>query len=375
MKFLLACDKFRGSLSGLEVSENLSEGILRVIPDAEISKSPVADGGEGTLDLLIKAYGAERFPIQVVDALRRTHTVEVGYSASRRLGIVEMASCVGLAILSPNERNPMQTSTYGLGQALRQLVALGSGTILLAIGGSSTNDGGSGILEALGYQFYTKDGLISPVGGNLSDVVEIRSPDNKIMDGVEIQVASDVDNVVCGPSGATYTYAPQKGASDEDLIHLEAGMKHYAELIKGITKTDVFSAKGYGAAGGVALSLCTLLGAKLVSGSELVFTALNLEQKVLESDVIVTGEGKIDGQTLHGKAITPIVGCGLKYGKRVFLVCGIYEPSSQADLDTLPCFELVKLAEETGLDSYHDAAVLVQEIGRRIGRLQNDQAE
>lgn len=366
MKILIACDKFRGSLEGPEVAKYLSLGITEIDDDIEIITSPVADGGEGSLDVLSKAYGATPIKIQVQNALGKEIEAELGFNSESKVAVLEMASYVGLAMLDVSERNPSKTSSYGLGQAIDGAVELGAEFIIIGIGGSSTNDGGAGVLSALGYKFLDKNrDAVDPVGGNLSSIESVISPEEDPLKGVRIIIASDVNNPICGPKGASFVYAKQKGAADSELQFLDDNLRHFAELVG--TK-DVFEKEGYGAAGGVSLGLCELLGAELKSGSELIFEALGLEEKINEVDVVITGEGKIDHQTGHGKAITPIVETALKLNRKLFLVCGIFEEVDDQQLNQLPRFELANLANEQGLDSFSDADKLTVEIGRRIAR-------
>ncbi len=368
MKILIACDKFRGSLDGREVAKCLAQGLLEADPKLEITSSDVADGGEGTLDVLSKAYNTHSEKIKVRNAIGEEIFSTMGYNAESKVAVLEMASYVGLAMLDSANRNPMKTSSYGLGQTIKKAVELGAKTITIGIGGSATNDGGTGALEAIGFKFLDSTGkLISPVGGNLNLIEKIAVPDSDPLDGAKIIIASDVNNPICGPQGASFVYGKQKGATDADLVILDNNLHYFAKLVSEFSGNEVFQKEGYGAAGGVGLSLCELLGAELKSGSELIFESLGLRKMIERSDVVITGEGKIDHQTGHGKAITPIVEAALELNKNLFLVCGVFDEGGAKELDSLPRYELADLAKELGRDSFSDAADLTIEIGRRIG--------
>ncbi len=367
MNILIACDKFRGSLEGDQVVEQLTIGLLEKLPDAKNETSVLADGGEGSMEIIGTALGAKRIRIQVRDAIGHERETSFFYQEKEKTAILEMAAYIGLATLSSEERNPTHTSSFGLGEAMKKAINLGARKIILGIGGSATNDGGAGVLEALGFQFLNEKGVsFSPVGGNLNEISEIIRPEKDEFGDVEITIASDVDNLICGPKGASFTYGMQKGAKENELPELDDNLRHYAELVAGITGSEVFEKSGYGAAGGVALSLCEFLGATLRSGSELIFELLNLKERIKWADVVITGEGKIDHQTAHGKAIAPIIHSAGE--KSIYLVCGIFEKTGDAVLDKLDRFELAKLADELKLDSFSDAKVLAVEAGRRIAQ-------
>lgn len=367
MNILIACDKFRGSLEGDQVVEQLTIGLLEKLPDAKIETTVLADGGEGSMEIIGTARGAKRIRIQIRDAIGHERETSFFYHEEEETAILEMAAYVGLATLSSEDRNPSRTSSFGLGEAMKKAINLGARKIILGIGGSATNDGGAGVLEALGFQFQNEKGVsFSPVGGNLKKITEIIRPEEDEFGDVEITIASDVDNLICGQKGASFTYGLQKGAKENELPELDDNLRHYAELVAGVTGSEVFEKSGYGAAGGVALSLCEFFGASLKSGSELIFELLNLEERIKWADVIITGEGKIDHQTAHGKAIAPIIHSALD--KSIYLVCGIFEEIGDSVLDNLDRFELAKLADELKLDSFSDAKVLAVEAGRRIAQ-------
>lgn len=368
MNILIACDKFRESLEGKEVSEALKEGILSVQKEAQIRITQIADGGEGSLQVLSDIYHCTPQEIHLTNAVGSSIRSSFGFNPTSKTAILEMASYVGLAELNHDERNPAVASSYGLGQAIDAAVKIGAKHIIIGVGGSASNDGGAGMLRALGFQFLDENqNIIHPAGGNLHSICHIKIPEQPLPTGMQLTIATDVSNPICGPSGATYTYARQKGAPESELEQLEHNMLHFATLIHGISGNDVLQKQGYGAAGGVPLSACELLGALITSGSELIFQGLGLAKSIQESEVVITGEGKIDHQTLNGKAISPIVTSTLEEDKKLFLVCGLYEGSS-SELDIHSRYELSSLAKELGLDSFQDASQLCFEAGKRIGK-------
>ena len=367
MNILIACDKFRGSLESSDVNKSLKLGIQQSYPDATINTTPIADGGEGSLNALLNVFDATSRSILVRNAIGKDVRSNVGYNSKSGIAILEMADYVGLAQLPERLRNPKYTSTYGLGQALQHVINLGAKKVILGIGGSATNDAGTGMLQALGFTFYDHDrNVVIPSGGTISMIEQIEPPPQLPTKGIEIIIASDVNNPPTGSDGATMIYAKQKGAKDEDLEGLESGMIHFAQLVERFTGNKVLGRKGFGAAGGVPISACSFLNAELTSGSKLIFDALQMESLIENADLVITGEGKIDEQTNHGKAITPIIECASKMGKKVILVCGVFERSDE-HLSSILTYEISKIAKKLGLDSFRDASDLCVEIGKQIG--------
>jgi len=367
MKVLIAPDKFRGSLSALQVIEALTSGIQSIDSHVEIDSATLADGGEGSLEIISKAYNCSSHKIRIKNAIGEPIESIIGWNEQSKIAVLEMASYVGLNQLNEVDRNPCLTSSYGLGMALKEGIHLGAKKVIIGIGGSATNDGGAGMLEALGYHFINENGgEFSPNGGNLNLISQIIIPKNTIHEEVEIVVASDVQNPITGPNGATMVYAEQKGASKKDLNKLETNMIHYARLMEEFTQKEVFDVLGFGAAGGVPLSACNILNAKLISGSQLLFELLHLEDRIKDADLIITGEGKIDSQTLFGKAITPIVETSLKFDKELRLICGVFDAKKDEKLSKVPRYELSTLAQESGMDSFRNAYELCQLVGQKV---------
>lgn len=296
-RIILAFDKFKGSLSSEQVAAAFAQGWQSVVPDSDISIVPIADGGDGLLLSLATTLGASMQSIVAHDPLHRS--ISTHYAISGDRAIIEMAQVSGLALLNAEERNPMLTSSYGLGEVMLDALDRGARRMILGIGGSATNDCGMGMLAALGYQFYDVEGkVLTPSGEAMCRVarVDATNVDARIAK-CEIVVASDVDNPLSGKRGAAWVYAKQKGATPTMIDALDEGMHRFAEVVGG----DYHNLPGAGAAGGVGYALMALLGATLKPGIELVLDTLNFDALLDGAQLVVTGEGRIDSQTLMGK--------------------------------------------------------------------------
>lgn len=368
MNILIASDKFKGSLKSLEVAEALSNGIHAVNPTHAISTYTLADGGDGSLEVLSQAYDCKLVEIEVQNAAYQPIKALIGFNTETKVAVLEMAAYSGLAQLPEHLRNPLQTSSVGLGEAVKEAVRLGAQTIVIGLGGSATNDGGAGMLSALGFRFLDAQGnQVKPAGGNLDQIVQIDyPPEEDRLENVAIMLATDVNNPICGTNGATHTYGEQKGASLHDLKVLETNMYHFATRIEEMTGNRVFNIEGYGAAGGIPLGACELLSASLKSGSELIFEILELDEKIKQADLVITGEGKIDEQTAQGKAIGPVVQTAIQYDKELILVCGAFGAFDDRVLSAQTRYELTEVAHELNLDSFSGARELCMEIGKKI---------
>ena len=326
MKIVIASDSFKGSLSSIEVAESVEKGILDVLPSCNVVKVAVADGGEGTKEALCQTLGGKTVEIPVEDPIGRTINASYVILEDGVTAVLEMSSASGLTLLTPSERNPMRTSTYGTGQLIADALGRGCRRFLAGIGGSATNDGGMGMLEALGYRFLDDDGNeLSGIGASLSKVCRI--DDSRVLQAVhesEFIVACDVDSPLYGPDGAAYVFAPQKGADPEMVRALDDGLRHFAEvtamymnssengssanlddgeylLVNGNVIQDVSSMPGAGAAGGLGYAFVTFLGARLKRGVDMVLDAIGFDKMIEGADLVITGEGRIDAQTLTGK--------------------------------------------------------------------------
>ena len=331
MKIVIAPDKFKHSLSALEVCEHISIGIKTVAPEAQIQFCPLADGGEGTLDLLSEHLSLEHVEVEVKDPLFRNIRASYAISEDYNEAFIEMAMASGLPLLGEQERNPLKTSTYGTGELIKDAVSKGSSRITLFIGGSATNDGGMGLASALGYKFFDKDGSeLQPVGANLIKVNRIDiSGVGPGLNCVEFIVATDVTNVLTGATGASYMYARQKGASNTDIKDMDKGMKHFSEVVQQWLGKDHASTPGAGAAGGLGFGTMVFLNAGLRSGIEAVMEITNLKEHISGADLVISGEGNLDKQSLHGKVIDGVQQLSSSEGVPFGVVCGGIQLSSE----------------------------------------------
>jgi len=324
MNILVAPDSFKDSLSASEVSRIISEAISAVIPSASIRKIPISDGGEGLLEALLTPLQGTLVSVSVKDPLHRTIEASYGLVDQGKTAIIEMATASGLELLSIEERNPLITSTYGTGELIKNALDKGCTKIIIGLGGSATNDGGIGMIKALGGLFldqYNQE--IADGGGALSTLhsIDLSGLDKRLQQ-VAIVCACDVDNPLTGPSGASYVYAKQKGASDNMLAVLDSNLSNYATVIKATLNKDLEHISGTGAAGGTAMGLLAFLDATLTPGIALITELLNLEKHIKEAQLVVTGEGKIDIQTLHGKTIMGIASLAKKHSIPVLVFTG-----------------------------------------------------
>ena len=321
MKILICPDKFKGSLSAKEVCEAIEKGIIEVFPEAKTTSIPMADGGEGTLDILEAALGLERVSVTVPDPLFRP--VQAWYGRKGVAAFIEMALASGLQLLAPEERSAAHTSSVGTGTLIKHAISQGATTIHLFVGGSATNDGGAGIVHSLGFRFLDAEGQeLSPIGANLGNIQSIVSPDQSFPD-MDIQLITDVTNPLLGSNGATRQYGPQKGATAEELEALEMGMTHFAQFMQQQAGSNLASQPGSGAAGGVAVCLLGLLKGQLRRGMVTLLDITGLTEQMGSADLVITGEGKMDEQTLQGKVVHGIARAGQAVGVPVTAICGI----------------------------------------------------
>lgn len=303
----MASDSFKGCATSSQIAEAVAEGVHRVMPDCEVVKVPVGDGGEGTAEALVAATGGSLVNCRVRGSLGGE--VEAAYGIlPANAAVIEMASAAGLTLLKPEERDPLRTSTYGVGQLISDAISHGCREILLCIGGSATNDGGIGILSALGYTFRDSVGnAVEPCGASLGDIRCIdASGAMKVLAECTFTVACDVNNPFFGPEGAARVFASQKGADAATVELLDDGLRHFAQVLFKTTGIDVAAMPGAGAAGGVGGGLAAMLGARLRPGIEMVLDTIGFDLILDGADLVITGEGSLDGQTAMGK--TP---CGV----------------------------------------------------------------
>ncbi|QCI85533.1 glycerate kinase [Vagococcus zengguangii] len=322
--FVLAPDSFKESMTAKEVCVSMEAGLKQQFPDAKFVHVPMADGGEGTMQSLVDATDGRVVELDVKDPLGRTVTAQYGILGDGRTGVVEMASASGIHLVSPEERNPLLTSTYGTGQLIKACLDEGVSKIIVGIGGSATNDGGSGMARALGARFLAKDGHEVPQGGGyLSEVatIDVSELDPRLKETV-LMVACDVTNPLCGADGASAVFGPQKGATPEMVQQLDASLAHYAELIKTQLGVDVKDVPGAGAAGGLGAGLLAFTNSTLKRGIEIVIQFTGLEEYIKKADYVFTGEGGMDFQTKFGKTPYGVAKVSQKHGKKVIGLAG-----------------------------------------------------
>lgn len=327
-KAVIAIDSFKGCLSSAEAGKAAAEGIRSIYPECEILCLPIADGGEGMLEVLIEATDGQRIHISAHNPLMEWHTACYGILKNGRTVCIEMAGISGLPLVPPEKRNPMLTTSYGTGELIRDALERGCRNFIIGIGGSATNDAGLGMLQALGFRFLDKEGKVlrTGCGGVLMEVASIDT--SFVHPGLRTShftVACDVQNPFCGPEGATYIFAPQKGADRKMVEALDAGMKNFAEVIFHKTEKDISNHPGAGAAGGMGGSLLAFLNAELKPGIQLMLDALDFNNKIEGADLIITGEGKADRQTLMGKVPSGILDKARKQKIPVILIAGSVE--------------------------------------------------
>lgn len=320
-RIILAFDKFKGSLSSEQVARAFKQGWQSVVPDSDIVTVPIADGGDGLLQSLATALGASTRSVVAHDPLGRS--ISTHYATSGDMAIIEMAQVSGVALLKAEERNPMLTSSYGLGEVMLDALDRGARHMILGIGGSATNDCGMGMLEALGYRFYDAEGEVLEASGDAMCRVariDVANVDARLFE-CEIVVASDVDNVLYGERGAAWVYAKQKGATPAMVEALDEGMRRFAKVVGG----EWHNVAGAGAAGGVGYALMALLGATLKPGIELVLGTVGFDALLDDAQLVVTGEGRIDRQTLMGKGPSGVLRRARSKGVPIVAVGGRVE--------------------------------------------------
>ncbi|MCM1942292.1 glycerate kinase [Streptomyces sp. G3] len=324
-RVLVAADKFKGSLTAVEVAERVTAGLRHVVPDVRVEALPVADGGDGTVAAAVAA-GFERREVRVAGPLG--DEVTAAYALREGTAVVEMAEASGLQRLPEGVLAPLTSSTYGSGEVLRAALDAGARTIVFGVGGSATTDGGAGMLAALGARFLDADGEpVAPGGGGLAALAsaDLTGLDVRLAD-VELVLASDVDNPLTGPKGAPAVYGPQKGASPDDVTALDAALAHFAKVLEqtegvGARAAEYAASPGAGAAGGIGFG-AMLLGARFRPGIEVMLDVLGFAPALERADLVITGEGSLDEQTLHGKAPAGVAAAARAAGKEVVAVCG-----------------------------------------------------
>lgn len=369
-RVLIAADKFKGSLTAVQVAERVTAGLRRVVPDLEVESLPVADGGDGTVAAAVAA-GFERREVAVAGPLGQEITAAFAVRADT--AVVEMAEASGLQRLPAGVFAPLTASTYGSGELLRAALDAGARTIVFGVGGSATTDGGAGMLSALGARFVDADGEpVAPGGEGLADLAsaDLSGLDPRLA-AVEFILASDVDNPLTGPKGAPAVYGPQKGASPDDVEALDGALAHYAKVLEeavGTKAAEYAAAPGAGAAGGIGYG-ALLLGARFRPGIEVMLDVLGFAPALEWADLVITGEGSLDEQTLHGKAPAGVAAAARAKDKEVVAVCGrlALPPEALGRAGIRRAYPLTD-AEPDIQKCISEAGPILEDVAERIGR-------
>ena len=324
MKVVVAIDSLKGSLSSLEAGEVIKEGITKVIPDSEVCVCPLADGGEGTVEALTLGMGGKLESIDVTGPLGEPVKCEYGMIEDTQTAIIEMSGAAGITLVSEQDRNPLNTTTYGVGEVIKNAISKGCRHFIIGIGGSATNDGGIGMLQALGYGMLDKDGKQVPFGAKgLKELVAITDED--ILPELKectFKIACDVTNILCGAQGCSAVFGPQKGATPEMIEQMDEWLGNYAKLTTEKYPHANAEQAGTGAAGGLGFAFLSYTNAVLESGIKIVLEETKLEDYITSADIVVTGEGRLDGQTVFGKAPIGVAGLAKKHDKKVIAFSG-----------------------------------------------------
>lgn len=324
MKVVIALDSFKGSMSSLEAGCAVAVGLKRADPEVTTVVRPLADGGEGTVDALMEGMGGERQELLVTGPLGNPVRCIYGMIKEKRTAVIEMSGAAGITLVPQGKRNPLLTTTFGVGEIIRDAIIKGCRRFLVGIGGSATNDGGVGMLQALGYEFLNRDGRQIPFGAQgLSELVRI-SDEHVIpeLKECEFVIACDVTNPLCGSNGCSAVYGPQKGATPSMVKDMDQWLGHYAAVSKKKYPKADPAYPGTGAAGGLGFAFLTFTNASLQSGIKMILDEISLEQDIKDADLVITGEGKLDAQTTMGKAPTGVAKLAKKYGKIVIAFAG-----------------------------------------------------
>ncbi|MGC7589287.1 glycerate kinase [Bisgaard Taxon 46] len=354
MRIVIAPDSFKESLTALEVANAIEAGFKKIWPTADYVKVPMADGGEGTVQSLVDATGGKLVQASVTAPLGNTINAPFGISGDGKTAIIEMAAASGLHLVPFEQRNPLKTTSFGTGQLIKNALDLGVEKIILGIGGSATNDAGVGMLQALGGKFLDQDNQAIHWGGEyLKDIVHIKLSDlDPRLNHIEIEVACDVNNPLCGPNGASAIFGPQKGATSEMVEQLDKALLHFSHLVEQQHKLNIRDVAGAGAAGGMGGGLLLLPNVTLRSGVDIIISAVNLAEVLQDADLVITGEGRMDSQTAQGKTPIGVAKTAKLFNKPVIALVGSlrddYEVVYQAGIDAVfPIIRQVDDLEET----------------------------
>jgi glycerate kinase len=373
MRVLVAPDKFRGTLTARQAAEAVATGWRRTRPDDRLDLAPMADGGEGTMAALVDALHGEVFRVTVTGPRGDRVEAELGIAdgADGRIAVLEMASASGLSLLSPSRRDPRLTTTRGTGELILAALDHAPSRLIVGSGGSATNDGGAGMAQALGARLLDEDGRELPAGGialaNLARV-DATGMDRRLR-GMTCLAATDVDNPLTGPAGATAVYAPQKGASADDIVVLDRALAHLAAVVERDLGVDLRDEPGAGAAGGLGFGLMAFLGAHVRPGFDVVAQALGMSSRIAAADLAITGEGRLDAGSLRGKVPAGVLRLGRELSVPVAIVCGEAEQGLQlGDVEVVSMVE--RFGRETALgDARRSLERLAEELAGRADEL------
>ena len=367
-RVLIAPQSFKGSADAVAVAGAIARGVRRAWPRAICVELPLADGGEGTVHALVRATGGELRRTRVHDPLGRDIDAEWGVLGDRKTAVVEMAAASGLPLLLDDERDPRITSTRGTGELILAAASSGAQRIVVGIGGSATNDGGAGMARAFGYRFIDRDGHDLPEGGAaLVRLRRIEGQTDPRLIRPAIDVACDVRNPLLGPEGATAVYGPQKGATPALIIELEAALSRYADVVEAFVGRNVRDVPGAGAAGGLGAGLIAFVDARLVSGSALVLDAVEFERRLVGVDLVITGEGRIDGQSVYGKLTHAVTLAARRRGVSVAAIAGGLGPGHEAMRDAgVDQMEAISSGDADRDDAMRDPLPRIEAAAERV---------
>lgn len=363
MKILIAPNSMKGSLDAFRFTDLVEQAFLRCSSSFEICKVPVADGGDLTGRVLSEVLHAKKVELRVFDPLGRE--IQSEYSVSGKTAIIEMADASGIKQMKPGELNPMKTSSFGTGQLIQHAIENGCNEVLLGVGGSATVDGGAGMLEALGFQFFdSKGNKVAGNGAGLLRIAWINKPSE--LQNIQVKAISDVDNPLLGKNGAAEVFAPQKGATPEMVTKLEKGLRNWVSLLEIEAGKNLSDLKGAGAAGGIALPLVTFFNAEIVPGADFILKKLNFDDHVKWADLVITGEGKIDAQTLDNKAPVAVSRIARNHKKPVIAIGGSVEKEASDGFDAMFSFINRPITLEQSME---ESEKLVAEFSYQMARL------
>lgn len=363
MKIVISIDSLKGSLTSIEAANAIKKGILSVDNKSDVVIMPLADGGEGTVEALVQGMNGEEKVISVTGPINEKVNATYGILKETNTAIIEMAQASGLPLVPAELRNPLNTTTYGVGEIIKEAIEKGCRNFIVGIGGSATNDCGVGMLQALGFEFYDENDNLVELGGKVLNQIKRIKTDNKLkeLDECNFKIACDVNNPLYGENGAAYIYGPQKGATKEIVKELDKGLKNFAEVVKKDLGKDIAHIEGAGAAGGLGFGFLGFLNSKLESGIKIILDEIKLEEVVKDADIVITGEGRLDNQTAMGKAPIGVAKLAKKHGAKVIAIAGCTTP------DAVKC-------NEEGIDAYFsivNKAMTIDEAMKKENATQN----